>query len=95
MRIQVSAAEAKKRFSELLARVGFGGATVVILRRGRPVARLVPLEEPAGSLGELSGWLDAGDPFFGGVEEIVAERSLHPPRVLPRRARGRTRRSAK
>ena len=95
MEIQVSAAEAKKRFSELLARVGFGGATVVILRRGRPVARLVPLEEPVGSLGEVSGWLDSGDPFFGGIDEIVAGRSQHPPRVLPRRARRRTKGGAK
>lgn len=39
----VDVAEAKARFSELLASVE-GGDEVVILREGRPVARIVRLE---------------------------------------------------
>ena len=41
--VALNLAEAKQRFSELVNRVAFGGATIVILRRGKPLARLVPL----------------------------------------------------
>ena len=40
--IQTSISQAKSRLSALLRRVE-GGETVLILRRGRPVARLVPV----------------------------------------------------
>jgi prevent-host-death family protein len=41
---QIPASDAKARFSELLDQVE-KGATVVITRHGRPVARLVPDQE--------------------------------------------------
>lgn len=34
--------EAKKQFSDLLGRVAYGGETIVITRRGKPMAKLVP-----------------------------------------------------
>ena len=37
----VNVAEAKRRLSELIGRVAFGGAPVLITRRGRPMAKLV------------------------------------------------------
>jgi prevent-host-death family protein len=40
---EVGSFDAKNRFSELLAKAE-GGEEIVITRRGRPVARLVPLE---------------------------------------------------
>jgi len=40
----VSVAAAKTHLSELLGRVAYGGETVVITRRGRPMAKLVPAE---------------------------------------------------
>jgi len=40
--ISLNVAEAKKQFSDLLGRVAFGGETVVITRRGKPMAKLVP-----------------------------------------------------
>ena len=43
----VNVHEAKTHFSKLLARVA-AGEEVVIARGGRPVARLVPFERPAG-----------------------------------------------
>ncbi len=89
----LNVAEAKKHFSELLARVAFGGETVLITRRGKPMARLVPAETPEEEeyLDNVEGWLDDGDPFFAAVEEIVARRSRHVPRALqPRVAGGKT-----
>ena len=45
MVMEASVAEVKKRFCDLVARAE-KGETVVILRHGRPVARLAPLREP-------------------------------------------------
>ena len=82
---RLNVAEAKRRFSDLLGRVAYGGETILITRRGRPMARLVPVrrEEP-GHLAEVRGWLESGDPFFAGVEAIVEGRKAHRPRVLDR-----------
>jgi prevent-host-death family protein len=86
----ISVAEAKKRFSDLLGRVAYGGETFVIARRGRPIARLVPLDGGARShLARVKGWLDDDDPFFAVVDEIVAARARHPARVASRRRRER------
>lgn len=84
----VNVAEAKKRLSDLLGRVAYGGETVLITRRGRPMAQLVPPESPeAGEgLAGVRGWLDGADPFFDRVDEAVAARVRHRPRAY---ARGR------
>jgi len=83
----VNVAEAKKRLSTLLGRVAFGKETILIMRRGRPMAKLVPPDhepdEPG--LGAVKGWLADDDPFFSAVEEIVTARVKHVPRVLRRR----------
>lgn len=42
---RVAAAEAKARFSELVARVAHGGERVIIERHGKPVAAVVSIEE--------------------------------------------------
>lgn len=89
----LNVAEAKRRLSELLGRVAYGGATVVITRRGTPMAKLVPPDSPGASphLADVRGWLDEADAFFSEVEDIVAARSKHPPRTLrrPPRRHGR------
>lgn len=76
-------AEAKRRFSDLLGRVAYGGETILITRRGRPMARLVPVgqDEPA-HLADVQGWLDNGDPFFAEIERIVDQRATRRPRAL-------------
>ena len=85
---EVSVAGAKNRLSELLARVAYGGAHVLITRRGRPMARLVPFEsvDAGQGLADVTGWLDDSHPFIAGVEEIVAARRRHLPRALKRPA---------
>lgn len=68
-------AEAKRRLSDLVGRVAYGGETVVIMKRGRPVAKLVPLDaSDLRHLAEPEGWLDDDDPFFGDLEAIVDSR---------------------
>jgi prevent-host-death family protein len=88
---QVSVAAAKNRLSELLGRVAYGGVTVLITRRGRPMAKLVATEsaDRGGGLADVEGWLDDKHPFIAAVESSVAARARHLPRVLKRRLKGR------
>jgi prevent-host-death family protein len=69
----VSVAEAKRRFSELLGRVAFGGETIVIARRGRPMARLSPAVEPGAEegLAAVKGFLDEDDPLFARLADVM------------------------
>jgi prevent-host-death family protein len=74
-------AEAKARLSELIGDVAHAGHSVVITKRGRPVAKLVPVDasvrlHPA----KVKGWLDDDDPFFESLDDIIAERVEHRPR---------------
>ncbi len=80
----LNVAEAKKHFSDLLSRVAYRGETVLITRRGKPMAKLVPADAPdeAVFLDTVEGWLEDDDPFFAAIDKIVAERSRHVPRVL-------------
>ena len=89
---EVNVAEAKRRLSDLLGRVAYGGETVLITRRGRPMARLVPPEEvgEGQGLAAARGWLEADDPFFATVDAAIAARAKHRPR-MQRRGRGRAR----
>jgi prevent-host-death family protein len=77
-------AEAKRRFSEIVGQVSYGGATVIITRRGKPMAKLVPVDTPDATahLADVKGWLERDDPFFSAIEEIIARRPLHYPRAL-------------
>lgn len=79
----VNVSEAKRHFSDLLGRVAYGGESILITRRGRPMARLVPLNATgAPRLSDLRGWLEEDDPFFGAVDRIVDARAEHSPRVF-------------
>ena len=80
---EVSVAEAKKRFSDLLGRVAYRGERITISKRGKPMAILVPASEVQGQKGtrEIRGWLEASDPFFEVIEQIVSDRGKHLPRV--------------
>jgi len=83
----VNVAEAKRQLSDLLGRVAYAGETILITRRGKPMARLVPPEtEPAPHVGDAEGWLEADDPYFALLEEIEAGRRKRRPRALGRRA---------
>jgi prevent-host-death family protein len=79
--VSVSVVEAKKSLSELLGRVAYGQETITIQKRGKPMARLVPVEPlPKRHPAEIKGWLDDDDPFFQYIDEIVKNR--HMPRCL-------------
>ena len=78
----VSMAEAKKRLSELVGRVAFGGEQIVITKRGKPMAKLAPVGQESKHLAEAKGWLEEEDEFFSLVENIVANREKHIPRML-------------
>src|SRR5260370_22970493 len=61
---RVSVADAKKSLSQLLGRVAYGQESITILKRGRPMARLVPvIDQRRSSLADVKGWLDPKDPF--------------------------------
>ena len=78
----VNVAEAKKHFSELLGQVAYRKTHILITKRGKPMARLVPVEEDAVHLSNAQGWLKNDDPFFDAMERIVQDRSMHVPRIL-------------
>jgi len=56
----MTAAGARSRFSEIVNRTAFGGERVVVTRRGKPLAALVPIEDLA-LLEELENRTDARD----------------------------------
>ena|SRR6185436_12098770 len=95
----VSVAEAKQHLSELLGRVAFAGETVTISKRGKPMAKLVPVSTPetAPRLADAQGWLRDDDPFFEHIEQIVAGRARHVPRAYAAAAKqaGRRKRRAR
>ena len=78
----VSVAEAKKHLSELLGRVAYGGEQIVIAKRGKPLARLVPATEESEHLADARGWLDNEDDFFKTIDRIIEDRDKHVPRVI-------------
>ena len=79
---KVNVAEAKKHFSELLGQVAFGKKHILITKRGKPMARLVPADELDTHLRDAKGWLENSDPFFDIIEQIILDRSKHVPRML-------------
>jgi prevent-host-death family protein len=78
----VNVAEAKKHFSELLGRVAFGKKHILITKRGKPMARLVPADQTNIHLSDAKGWLEDDDPFFDAIDRIIQDRSKHAPRIL-------------
>ena len=77
----VNVAEAKKHFSELLGKVAYGKKHILITKRGKPMARLVPVDEMDRHLCDAKGWLEDDDPFFDAIDRIIRERSQHFSRI--------------
>lgn len=82
----VNVADAKKHLSELLGRVAFGKEHILITKRGKPMAKLVPVQEESKHLAEAKGWLENGDDFFRTMEHIVQIRNQHLPRITKKQA---------
>jgi len=82
-----SVAEAKKHFSDLLGRVAYAGESIIISKRGKPLAMLVPstIEPAADHLSKVEGWLENSDSFFNIVDQIVHDRGRHVPRIQRKR----------
>ena len=86
----LSVAEAKRRFSDVLGAVRHRGDRVIVERRGRPIAAIVPLDdlarlegEPArGALALVGAFADAKDlpPI---LDEIVRTRASQRRRPAP------------
>jgi prevent-host-death family protein len=79
---EINVAKAKKHFSEILSRVAYGKKQILITKRGKPMARLIPAENTEMHLCDAQGWLKNEDPFFETIDRIVHERSMHSPRIL-------------
>jgi prevent-host-death family protein len=80
----INVADAKRHFADLLGRVAYGGETIIITRRGKPMARLVPVDSDTAAphVADAQGWLEEEDPFFTTIDTIVADRETHRPRAL-------------
>ena len=89
----LTVADAKRRFSELIERVG-RGERFVVTRRGKPVLALVPPsdgvreEEPPRKrgflalMGALEG-VEGADEWYEEMQRIVADRQNQMPRPMP------------
>ena len=84
--LELDVAEATRRLSDLPGRVAHAGETIVITRRGRPIAKLVPAIAPDTDLFRV-GWLEDDDPFLDSIERIVAARRGDRARVARRGGR--------
>ena len=78
----INIGEAKKHFSALLGEVAYGGKHIVITKRGRPMARLIPAVENDRHLSNARGWLEDDDPFFEVMNRVVGNRSNHGSSIL-------------
>jgi prevent-host-death family protein len=86
-------AELKRRLADLIGRVAYAGATILITRRGKPMAKLVPVHAEATSSGlaEVKGWLASDAPLLADVDRTIASRIERKPRPLPARGRAKHR----
>lgn len=81
--MEISIAEAKARFSEIVNRAAFGGERIVITKRGRPIA---VLSAPSGQgIGSVQGWMEGADPFFKDLEELEKRREMRTLRISRKR----------
>lgn len=63
--MEISATQFKARCLALLDEVASGGGELVVTKRGRPVARVVPVEKAASMRGSVS--------YLVGDDELVAQ----------------------
>jgi prevent-host-death family protein len=90
----ISVADTRQHLAEILGKVAYGGKAFLITKKGRPMARLVPVGRtaPSGkktrSVTEIKGWLEDDDPFFKHLELIREASRREKPRnpFLPKKS---------
>ncbi|HYZ71443.1 MAG TPA: type II toxin-antitoxin system Phd/YefM family antitoxin [Chthoniobacterales bacterium] len=78
----ISVAEARQNLSDVLGQVAFRHQSFIVTKKGKPVARIVPVEPSERpwprTLADVDGWLDSDDHFFQDLRQ--ARRSAGPVR---------------
>ncbi len=84
MKQSVSVAEAKKHLSDILGRVAYGKETIIITKKGKPMAEVIPIEEgrKPRHIVDVVGKIVAPPDFTMAVEKIVSERKKYKPRLI-------------
>ncbi len=72
--VEISATEAARSFSDLLDAVEHGGEEFTILRRGRPIAHIEPIERSSGV--EVKALLSRHEPDPAWLDDLRAVREL-------------------
>jgi prevent-host-death family protein len=89
----ISVADAKRRFSELIERVG-RGEQFVVTRRGKPVLALLSPEgvldqpEKPTKRGMMAVWgilegVEGAEEWYEEMQRVIAARRDYPPRPMP------------
>ncbi len=79
----VNVVEAKRHFSDILGRVFYAKEEIVIVRRNKAMAKLIPISwSVKHHLADAKGWIDNNDEFFSTIDEIMAARQKHLPRIF-------------
>ena len=81
IREEISIADAKIHFSELINKVVYGHEEIVITKRRKPVAVISAPETKSAGLASAQGWLEENDIFFKEMEQISEDRHLKKLRV--------------
>jgi antitoxin (DNA-binding transcriptional repressor) of toxin-antitoxin stability system len=82
---KITASEAARSFSDVVARVHYRGEEFVVEKGGVAVCRISPVGQgaPKSTLGDLLGFLDSMPPVDDGFKEVVLEATRKQPK-LPR-----------
>jgi prevent-host-death family protein len=81
MPISIAAGVARKKFAELLGKVGFGGDVAIVERSGKPMAALIPIELYKQLVVEREARFEI-------IDKIRAAQKERPPEELEQDVRG-------
>ena len=82
MKKEITVADVKKHFSEVIGTIAYKKESVVVTKRGNPVVEIIPVSKTKATLGAVSGWLEPNDAFFEIMDTIVSDREMHIPRII-------------
>jgi prevent-host-death family protein len=73
MTIVIGAREARRRFADLLGRVGYGGEVAIVERSGKPMVALIPVEVYEQLIAEREARFQVLDRIRSRLSEIPEE----------------------